>query len=56
MTRKLTDWPFEIGQSDKSGRQLAAEGMPFPWRQNQSMKSANLVHIWEKSVQTFWWQ
>ncbi len=34
----------------KSGHQMAAEGMPFPWRLNRSTISANMELIWEKSV------
>jgi hypothetical protein len=37
------------GRSPTSGHRMAAEGMPFPWRWNGGMISANLEVIWEMS-------
>ncbi len=37
-------------RSPKSGPRMAAEGMPFPWRWNGGMISANMEVIWEMSV------
>ncbi len=38
------------GRSPKSGHQMAAEGIPFPWRLNRNTISANLELIWEMSA------
>ena len=37
------------GRSPKSGHQMAAEGMRFPWRWNGGTISLNLGVIWEMS-------
>ena len=41
--------PYEA-RSPESGYRMAAEGMPFPWRWDGSIFSANLEAIWGMSV------
>ncbi len=51
MTRELIEWPFENGQTEKSGHQVAAEEAPFSRRLNRPTISANSELFWEKPVQ-----
>ncbi len=51
MTRKLTEWPFENGQTEKVGPSDGCRGNAVPLAaESRSTISANLELIWEKSV------
>ncbi len=50
-TAAMIEWPFDNGQTEKSGHRMAAEGMQFPWRLDRHTISANLELIWEMSAQ-----
>ncbi len=53
MARKLTEGIPSAGRFLKSGHQVAAKGMQFPWRWDGGTISTNLDIIWEMSVKSW---